>query len=137
MKRPTRKVFVSVVGIAFIMMLIAGCDEENLSNTKKSRLIANENRQLKSELEQCQTEFKKQKVQLEQCLQKKETLEGQMNEEIGRQVSDIFTVFGDLDKEMREENESLKAQVEQLNARIKLLEEELQKLKEPAEPEPL
>jgi chromosome segregation ATPase len=137
MKRPTRKIFVSIVGIAFIMVLIAGCDEENLSNTKKSRLIANENRQLKSELEQCQTEFKKQKVQLEQCLQKKETLEGQMNEEIGRQVSDIFTVFGELNKEMHDENENLKAQVAELNARILLLEEELQKLKEPAEPEPL
>jgi len=60
-----------VVCVAFII-LIAGCEGENLSDTKsnieKSRLIAIENIQLKEQLEQRDKEIERQKELLEKCL---------------------------------------------------------------------
>ena len=60
MKKSFQKVVILAVGI--VVMLIAGCDEEqNLSSTKsavkKHQLIATENMRLKKELERRDTEI--------------------------------------------------------------------------------
>ena len=132
------------VGIT-VIMLIAGCEEQNLSNTKKHRLIAAENIRLKKELEQYgekigkqkklhdveikkqknlhDREIKKQKELLAKCLQEKRALREKPQEE-----DDGLTKFLlEENIKLREENEKLKAQVQQL-------EREFQELKEPSVP---
>lgn len=129
MKKPVQKAFaLAVVGL--IIMLIAGCEEEKLSNTKMSRLIGNENRQLKKQLEQCNKEIKKQKKLLNKCLRDKKGLEGQTNEEIENKVSGFFGIFAETTKEINDENEKLKAQVEELQKEKDNLKDEVMRLKE-------
>ena len=135
MKRPVSKAFVLAVGIVFIM-LIAGCGEENLSNVKKHKLIANENRQLKKELEFSDKEIEKQKKSLDECLQKKKVLEEQSREDVKGMMDEIFGKVIEESKKLGEENKNLKAQVQQLEALVRQLEKELQELKKPG-PQPL
>ena len=125
MKRPVQKAIVLAVGIV-VIMLIAGCEEESQSNTKKSRLIAAENIQLKKEIE-------KQKELLEKCLQEKKTPE-EMSPE-GTQ--DLTQFLFEENIKLHEENEKLKAEIVQLEVRIKQLETELEELKKPEGPKPL
>ena len=51
MIRPIQKAFILTI-ILGVTMSIAGCEEQNLSDTRKSRLIAVENVQLKKQLKQ-------------------------------------------------------------------------------------
>ncbi|MBA7676101.1 hypothetical protein ES703_84342 [subsurface metagenome] len=111
------------VCVAFII-LIAGCEGENLSDTKsnieKSRLIAVENIQLKKEVA-------KQKKLLDKCLRKKKALQEKPQEEGESPTKFLFEENLRLDKE----NKNLKAQVQQLEARVRQLEKELQEIKRP------
>jgi len=104
-------------------MLIAGCEEENLSNTKKSRLIAAENLELKKELQQGDRQTEQQKELLEKCQQEKKALQYRLNKELKEQVEGVFS-------HVIKENQNLKA-------RIKELETELEELKKQAVPQPL
>ena len=130
MKKPAPKAFILAVGVVFVVMLTAGCEEQNLSGTKRSRLIAAENRQLKEQLKQRDAGIERQKELLEKCLEEKKSLEEQMKEKIKSQVSDILALFGEADKEVREENEKLEAQIEELQKEIDNLKAEITRLKE-------
>jgi len=125
MRKPVQKAIVLAVGIV-VIMLIAGCEEESQSNTKKSRLIAAENIRLKKEIE-------KQKELLEKCLQEKKAPE-EMSPE-GAQ--DLTQFLLEESVKLNEENEKLKAEIVQLEARIKQLKTELEELKKPEGPKPL
>jgi len=117
MKRPAQKAF--VLAVCIVVMLIAGCEEEeNLSNPKKSRLIAAENMQLKKDLERRDKEIERQKELLEKCLQEKNTWKEKARQNIQEQVDSIFTAVMEKNKELRKENESLKAQIEKLKAEL-------------------
>lgn len=130
MKRLTQKAFVLAVCIVGIA-LIAGCEEESKIDTKKSRLIAAENMQLKKDLEECQKEIEKQKELLEQCEQAKKDIE----EQSAKNIEDLFDdIFGDVLKEsqvLREENEELREEIEQLKMEIMELKRELEMHKGP------
>lgn len=128
MKGMTIKViFLTIVGIVFV----AGCEEENKIDTKKSRLIAAENMHLKKDLERCQKEKGKQKELLEQCEQAKKVIE----EQSAKEVEDLFDgILGDVLEEsqwLREENEKLRMEIGQLKMEITELKKELEMHKGP------
>jgi hypothetical protein len=115
MKRPAQKAF--LLAVCIVVMLIVGCEEEeNLSNPKKTRLIAAENMRLKKDLERRDKEIEKQKGLLEKCQQEKNTWKGKAQKNIKEQVDKVLMgVMGELAK-LRDENKSLKEQIEKLKA---------------------
>ena len=122
MKRRAQKAFVLAAGIV-VIMLIAGCDEEqNLSSTKsavkKHQLIAAENMRLTKELEQRDEEIKKQEKLLEKCLKEKNAWKERAQQNIKEQVDSVLTVVMEKIEELRKENEGLKAQIEKLKAEL-------------------
>ena len=114
------------VGIVFAAMLIAGCEEQNVSNAKsdikKSRLEAFEkNTQLKKELKQLNAklerrnrEIEKQKGLLDKCLQEKAALEKNMEEGVDEQWNSIITIIMDENAKQRKEIDKLKKEIEEL-----------------------
>ncbi len=103
MRRRGWKVLFLAVGVLFIAAF-AGCNEDSLSETRKSRLIASENRQLKKEV-------KSRKEQAERCLQEKKASEEDMQSMSEYLIGEI--------KKLREENEGLKGQIERLQTEVK------------------
>ena len=124
MKRWTQKAVILAVGV--VIMLIAGCEKENP--------LANENMQLKEQLEQRDKEIEKQKELLAKCLQEKEVLKENSQKNIRGQVESILVVVMEENVKLREENDKLKTQIEQLEVHVEQLEKEL---KESAVPQPL
>jgi len=148
MERTVRKEFILAVGICLIAVLIAGCEEQNLSITKKNKLIAYENKQLKEQMAQREKEFGEQMAQLEETIEEQSRLleeyqqreripEGRFREELDAKVSEMMDIFGQANREMNQENNELKAQVEELQGQVSELEQELKRLKPPVEPQPL
>ena len=137
MERTVRKEFILAVGICLIAVLIAGCEEQNLSTAKESKLIAYENRQLKEQLAQQEKKVEEQGRLLEECQQRREVLEESFEDELDVRVGELLEVFAQLTKQLNEENNELKAQVKELQAQVSKLEQELKRLKPPVEPQPL
>lgn len=137
MKSILQKTVILAVAIA-ASAVTSGCNEQNLSDEKQCRLIANENRHLKKEVERQKKshdmEIKEQKdlfvkeIQkqrehlgkqlepleklLEDCLHQREILEERTPEDVRRQLDDVL-------KGVIEENENLKAQIAQLKEELK------------------
>ena len=127
MARSVPKTLVLVVGIIFGFMLIAGCEEEEtLSNTKpnaepnakRSRLIVIENTQLKAQIEELKklhsSEMEKQKKLLDNCMQAKKALEEVSEKGVDNYMETILGPLSDENVKLREENKTLKAQIEKL-----------------------
>jgi len=137
MKSILQKTAILAVAIA-ASTVVSGCNEQNLSDEKQCRLIANENRHLKKEVERQKKshdmEIKEQKdlfvkeIQkqsehlgkqfealeklLEDCLRQRKTLEERTPEDVRRQLDNVLKV-------VMEENENLKAQIAQLKEELK------------------
>lgn len=132
MKRPVPKTLVLAVGIIVGFMLIAGCkkEEENLSdtkpdaepNTKRSRLIAIENVQLKEQIEKLKNlhtgEMEEQKKLLDNCLREKGTLEEMSKQGIDNYMQNILGPLSDENVKLHEEIKTLKAQIEKLKTEL-------------------
>jgi len=136
MKNSGLKAFVLAVGI-IVIMLNAGCEEEQLPDVKKARVIAAENMQLKKQLQrhdseieklkgQHEKELKKQKELLAKCQEEKKYLEGPLAGEFDEQMNDLFKRLGEENEKMSAENENLKQQIEKLKTEL----EEIKKLTE-------
>jgi len=123
MKRWTQKAVILAVGV--VIMLIAGCEKENP--------LANENMQLKEQLEQRDKEVEKQKELIAQCLQEKEDWKERTQEDIKGLTENALKDLEEIGR-LREENVKLKSQTEQLETHVQQLEKELKKL---AVPQPL
>jgi len=129
MKRVLQKELAMVISMAVIILII-GCEEQNLAGTKKCRLLAAENIQLKTQLDERDKKIEKQKEQLEKYQQEKQTLK-----EATYQINPEFMEFiVSENARMLKENEALKAEVERLK---KELEELIESPKLPEGPEPL
>jgi len=118
MKRMIIKIiFLTVVGIAFV----AGCEEESQMDTRRSRLIVNENTQLKKDLESCQEEIEKHKVLFEQCEQAKKALEEKIKVEgdIEELAENALKDFEGIVR-LREENERFKVEVAELRKELEM-----------------
>jgi len=124
MKKPALKVFVLVLGIA--VMLIVGCGGQNEPpDVKKSRAIAAENIELRKQLAQSSKEIEKLKEQhgkeideqkklLQTCLQEKEDWKNKSQQNIRSQVKGVLDTVLEENKKLREDNTRLKAQIEEL-----------------------
>ena len=128
MKRWTQKAVILAVGV--VIMLTAGCEKE--------KPLANENMQLKEQLEQRDKEIEKQKELLAGCLRGKkdllEDLSGKPQEKFGSMVNGMLKNVSEENIRLREENAKLKTQIEQLEVHVQQLEKELKKI---AAPQPL
>ena len=123
MKRAIRKIF--VLAVCVFVISIAGCGVEEPPSVKKSRLIAVENVQLASELEQRSKEIEKLKEQhsresrkqeklLAECVQEKESWKQKARQNVRNQVKGVFDAVMEQNTKLREENEKLKAEIEKL-----------------------
>jgi len=115
---------VAAVGFVFVIMLFAGCEEEekNSSNTtsdaKRSRLIAIENRQLKQQIEELKKthakEIKRQNELLGKCEREKKNLEKLSSKGVDSYMKNILGPIAEENATLHEEIETLKAQIEKL-----------------------
>lgn len=130
MKKLGCKTLGAVMLIA-VVVATTGCQEQ--STTKKSKVIAAENIELKNELAQQDNEIQRQKDLLEQCQQQNETLKEQakknMQDQLNAVLSGVVKQNSDLKqkikaleeqlKELKEHKAMLQAQVEQLEKKFK------------------
>ena len=141
MKKSARKSIALTVG-TIVIMLAAGCEEQNLSNVKKHRLIATENIQLKKQLQQrdaeiekqkplCDKKIERQKKLLEKCRLVKMVLEERVNENIQERVDAVLTAVMEKNANLQKENNQLKAEIGQLKKEIEDLKRELEMHKGP------
>jgi len=136
MKGPGIRTFVLAIGI-IVVMLSAGCEEEQLKGNQKARVIAAENMQMKNLLqqrdseieklkEQHKSELKKQEELLAKCKDEKQALEEQLTEKYGDQIDEFIGNLGAEYVKLHQENDGLKLQIEKLKA-------ELEEIKKPTE----
>lgn len=136
-----------IVAIGVVIILIAGCAEQETPNVKKSRLIAAENIELKKQLEQRSKEIEKinqlydEKIKEQQnlladCLQKKESWKNKSQQNIREQVDSVLDAVMEQNAKLREKNEKLKEQIEQLQTKVQQLEKKLREITRP-NPRPL
>ena len=118
MRGPTRKAALLCLGLlavsVVIVMSIGGCEEQNLPDTKKGRLIAAENIQLKKQLEKRDEEIKKQTELLNKCMDEKKALQKQKTEETKKVIDLAMKSINKETVKLRAENKSLKAEIEKL-----------------------
>ena len=117
MERLARKAFVLTAGVV-LLMLVAGCEEQNKpeaqSPTRKDRLVAAENIQLKKDLEQRDEEIKRQKALLDKYMEENRALRENAQENTQKLLGEIMKSFIDESEKLRKENEELKAQIKEL-----------------------
>lgn len=115
----------SVIIIAIIVMLTAGCGPQEPPDVKKSRAIAAENIELKKQLAKSSKEIEilkaeyikktgEQRKQLQKCLQEKEDLKEKSRQNVRNQVKGVLDAVLEENKKLRAENTRLKAQIEEL-----------------------
>jgi prefoldin subunit 5 len=118
MKKTIAKELIWAISIVVIIVTAGGCQEQNLSEMKRVRLISAENVRLKKDLEDCNKRVKLQKETLIECSKEKNfwkerskaTPEGLMG------LSSDFYVRENA--VLKQENEFLKAEVEQLEQEL-------------------
>jgi len=147
MRRPARKALIIVAGI--VLMHIAGCQEAQTETpgAKKNRLIAAQNIELKKQVaqhdkqieylkarhgkqieglnEQHAKQLKGEQKKVEDCQRQAQGCEEQLAKKMDDTVGEILTSALEEGAKVREENETLKAQIAELKT----------KLNQPGEPE--
>lgn len=123
MKSLAGKFIVWAVAVGFV--LLAGCEEQNLTVSKRSRLIVVENVRLKEQLKRCKSEIKdhielqksetkKQQKLLKECQKQKKILQDRNAEEMRKQVDAVLGAVMERTAELQKENTALKAQIAEL-----------------------
>ena len=123
MKGLTQKALVLTIGVVIVVGV--GCQEAEAPSTKKARLIASENMQLKKQLEQRDSqieklkrehdkEIKQREEQIAECLEQKQTLQKRSRENIQEQVDEVLATVVEENAQLRQEISKLKAQIEEL-----------------------
>ena len=113
MKKYTPLLLALVFCIASIILL-TGCQEQNAAGDKKSRLIADQNRQLKAQLEQCSIEIAEQKKTLANYRQRNKPLQGKSVESSRELIENLVTAVSKQNIQLKAENQQLKARIEEL-----------------------
>ncbi len=114
MKKQGQKAVVLAIGVIFVILLIAGCEEQSVPSSRVSKLVAAENIELKEEINQRDAVIERQKKQLEKCQQERETLAKQLQANTEELMGHLFENFGKDNQRLRKENTELKAQIEKL-----------------------
>ena len=123
MKGLIQKALVLAIGV--VIMVGVGCQEAEVPSTKKARLIASENMQLKKQLEQRDSEIeeiknqhdkeiKQREEQTAKCLQQKQALQKKLHEDIQERVDEVLMAVVEENARLQEEIGKLKAQIEEL-----------------------
>ena len=122
MKGLAHKTLIVAVGFMFGFMLIAGCEEEennasaSTSDAKRSRLIAIENAQLKQQIEEMKIarakEIKRQKELLGRCEKEKAAREEMSSKGVEEYMKDLIGPLAEENQKLKEEINTLKAQLE-------------------------
>ncbi len=161
MKTPAQKQLALTIAIVFVLMLIAGCEEQNKNqpqtnvDVKQARLLVSENIQLQKQLTQSQDELKKsvaetakysdelakcnadiaaqQKMLEEGEKQLNDIAQAEMEKELNEKVNSVLTVIMDENVSLSQENEKLKEQINKLTKEL----EEAKKKQLPNKPVPL
>jgi hypothetical protein len=113
--------------VASLVVIFAGCEQSQQKQTvdisRRDRLVANENLNLKNELAQCrsesQSEIEKQRNLVEQCRQEKEEIERQANENARWLLDKLPQSLLDDSATLSEENEKLTARIIELEKALK------------------
>ena len=122
MKRLAPKMLIVAAGILIGIILVAGCEEEKKvtntePDTKRSRLIAVENAQLKKQIEELKKQHAKemdmQKKLLESCLRDKKTYEDMSKKGVDNYMQDILGPLAEENEKLNKEIKALKAQLEE------------------------
>ena len=123
MKRLTQKALVLATGV--VIMVGVGCQESEAPSTKRARLIASENMQLKKQLEQRDSQIEKLKnehgkqikqleEQIAKCLEQKQSLQKRLQENVQERVDEVLATVVEENAQLRQEISKLKAQIEEL-----------------------
>jgi len=107
----------TIVVVALVVGLMSGCETQEASGTKKTRLIAAENMKLEKQLQAYEKKLQNQAQQLEKCQRQMRALQQRSQEDIQDIVGMGFQDFVQKNAALREENEKLKKQVEELTAK--------------------
>ena len=118
MKKRVQKTVVLAVGLVLAIMLITGCEEQSVSSSRMSKLIAAENIELKEDINQRDATIEQQKKQLEKCLQEKKIMTTQLKANSEDLMGKVFENFGRDNAKLRAENRELKAQIEKLEKEL-------------------
>jgi len=131
MKTPARKQLALTIAIVFVLMLIAGCEEQNKNqpqtnvDVKQARLLVSENMQLQKQLAQSQDELKKrdadlteQQKLLEECLKQNDVPQAEMEKEPNEKSNSILTMVIDENASLSQEIEKLKEQIDKLTKEL-------------------
>jgi len=111
MKRVNRKAVILAACVVCGLVFTWGCEKENV---RMGKLIANENRQLKDQLNEKQAEIDNQKQLLNKCLEEKKVLQQQQRKGLEDMLSQLVGGFTEETRKLREENAGLKRQIEEL-----------------------
>ena len=117
MKRASRKTAILTACVVCGLVWTLGCEKENV---RMSKLIADENRQLKGQLKEKQQEIDNQKQLLNKCLEEKKGLQQQEREGLEGMLSQLVGGFTEESRKLREENAGLRKQIEELKSQMAL-----------------
>ena len=106
-----------------LIVIFAGCQQSQEKQTtgvsRKDRLVANENLDLKNEITRCQAEIEKQKNLVSQCENEKEEMDRQANETMKWLLDELpKDLLNDASK-LSEENANLTAKIAELEKALK------------------
>jgi outer membrane murein-binding lipoprotein Lpp len=118
-----------VFAVAVTALVIAGCQEQQLPDEKRTRTIAAENIKLKKDLEQRDSQIvtlsrlhdeqsRQKDKQLAECRESQKALREQLQKQTREQVEEVLQAVMERNVEITKENESLKAEVEKLKAEL-------------------
>jgi uncharacterized small protein (DUF1192 family) len=103
---------------ALLIVIIAGCEQtqqkQTISVSRKDRLIANENMNLKEEIARCQSEMEKQQNLVKECQEEQEKILQQTGENTQWLANELPQDLVKQVEELSQENEQLKAEIERL-----------------------
>ena len=142
MKTLAQKQLTLTLAIVFVLMLIAGCEEQNKNqpqtnvDVKQARLLVSENIQLQKQLTQSQDEIKKrdadiatQQKLLEECLKQNDVPRAEMEKELNEKVNSVLVTVIDKNASLSQEIEKLKQENERLKEQVNKLTKELEEAK--------
>ena len=131
MKTLAQKQLVLTITIVFVIMLIAGCEEQNKNQpqtnveVKQARLLVSENVQLQKQLTQCQDELKKrdaniaaQRKLLDECKKQQAVTPAEMEKEQDNIDNSILAGVIDENVSLSQENERIKEQIDKLTKEL-------------------
>ena len=117
MRRSVQKLTLSIA-VVLVIMVIAGCEEQNLVNTKKSRLVAAQNIELQKQLQHRDEQLKGLNKSLQDCRKVKEYLEQESQKNTRELVTSTLGPLSEAFERLRTENISLKAEIEKLKKQL-------------------